>query len=299
MKDCSDEETDRLARAAKQMLDHSAQDLDPWTIGRLQRARLQALDKASRRRPWLVWAWGTAAFASLVAVVSVMWWTSSAGLHSSNLPLLEDLELVRSSENLELSEDLDFYDWLAEGLLRPDSATRWLLASVLWAATGTAVALAQGDRAGVPWNQLTPGEQQLLQRFSETWDQFPPRKQERLRRGAQQWGTMTSEERQEAKQRFKQWRSLPPEQQQQLRERYQRYRQWPPEQRESVRNARQWFKSLPPEERKALREKFRTMTPEERKAYKRELRRRYESQGSVIEPHDQSTPPTDHPASGQ
>ncbi|QOJ35613.1 MAG: DUF3619 family protein [Nitrospira sp.] len=115
MKDCSDEETDRLARAAKQMLDHSAQDLDPWTIGRLQRARLQALDKASRRRPWLVWAWGTAAFASLVAVVSVMWWTSSAGLHSSNLPLLEDLELVRSSENLELSEDLDFYDWLAEG----------------------------------------------------------------------------------------------------------------------------------------------------------------------------------------
>lgn len=122
MKDCSDEETDRLARAAKQMLDHSVQDLDPWTIGRLQRARLQALDKASRRRPWLVWAWGTAAFASLVAVVSVMWWTSSAGLHSSNLPLLEDLELVRSSENLELSEDLDFYDWLgfwwwAQGLV--------------------------------------------------------------------------------------------------------------------------------------------------------------------------------------
>lgn len=60
-----------------------------------------------------------------------------------------------------------------KALLRPDSATRWLLASVLWAATGTAVALAQGDRAGVPWNQLTPGEQQLLQRFSETWDQFP------------------------------------------------------------------------------------------------------------------------------
>ena len=72
-------------------------------------------------------------------------------------------------------------------------------------------AWAQGDQAGVPWSQLSPGEQQLLQRFSDNWDQFPPRKQQRLRNGARRWGTMTPEERQEAKQRFKEWRSLPPE----------------------------------------------------------------------------------------
>ena len=86
---------------------------------------------------------------------------------------------------------------------------RALLACVIVLVCGVASAWAQGDATGVPWNQLSPGEQQLLQRFSENWDELPPRKQQRLRSGAQQWGTMTPEERQEAKQRFKQWRTLP------------------------------------------------------------------------------------------
>lgn len=81
---------------------------------------------------------------------------------------------------------------------------RALLVCVIVLACGVASAGAQGDSAGVPWSQLSPGEQQLLQRFSDNWDQLPPRKQQRLRNGAQQWGTMTPEERQEAKQRFKQ-----------------------------------------------------------------------------------------------
>ena len=48
-------------------------------------------------------------------------------------------------------------------------------------------AWAQGDQTGVPWSQpSSPGEQQLLQRFSDNWDQLPPRKQQRLRNGARQ-----------------------------------------------------------------------------------------------------------------
>ena len=154
-----------------------------------------------------------------------------------------------------------------------------LLVGIMAVFIALSPAWAQGDQTGVPWSQLSPGEQQLLQRFSDNWDQLPPRKQQRLRNGARQWGTMTPEERQEAKQRFKEWRSLPPEQRQQLRERYQQFRQLPPERRESVRDARRWFRSLPPEQRKELREKFQTMSPEERRAYRRELRRQYGGSG--------------------
>ena len=74
-----------------------------------------------------------------------------------------------------------------------------LLCVLIVVAGGVVPVRAQGDSAGVPWSQLSPGEQQLLQRFGDTWDQLPPRKQQRLRNGAQQWGTMTPEERQEAK----------------------------------------------------------------------------------------------------
>lgn len=173
----------------------------------------------------------------------------------------------------------------------PENADRPMMKVVLICmillGCGVASAWAQGDPTGVPWSQLSPGEQQLLQRFSGTWDQFPPRKQERLRNGAHQWGTMTPEERQEAKQRFKQWRTLPPEQQQQLRERFQQFRQLPPEQRESVRNARRWFRSLPPEQRKALREKFQSMSPEERRAYRRELRLQQGGNGGQQAPVEQ------------
>lgn len=84
-----------------------------------------------------------------------------------------------------------------------------LLVGIMAVFIALSPAWAQGDQTGVPWSQLSPGEQQLLQRFSDNWDQLPPRKQQRLRNGARQWGTMTPEERQEAKQRFKEWRSLP------------------------------------------------------------------------------------------
>ena len=54
------------------------------------------------------------------------------------------------------------------------------LIGILVLVIGVMPAWAQGDQAGVPWSQLSPGEQQLLQRFSDNWDQLPPRKQQLL-----------------------------------------------------------------------------------------------------------------------
>ena len=114
MNEPSNPQADLLAAAAKRLLDKTVQDLDRNTTLSLQRARLTALDAASAQRLWFRWAGGMA-LASLVALALTLWiWPSVEGNHS-HLPLLEDLELMQSSENIELSEDLEFYDWLANG----------------------------------------------------------------------------------------------------------------------------------------------------------------------------------------
>ena len=113
MNDRSDEQPDQFAAAVKRLLDESVQDLDRKTVLALQRARVQAIDRASARRPWLQWSGGLA-LVSVATLAVTMWLWQANGVNHSPL-LLEDLELMQSPENLELSEDLEFYDWLADG----------------------------------------------------------------------------------------------------------------------------------------------------------------------------------------
>jgi len=167
------------------------------------------------------------------------------------------------------------------------SAMIWafcLIAVLLW--SPPVWAQAQVER--VPWSQLTPSDQQYLQRFSEKWDQLPRQRQERLLNGVNKWRNMTPEERREAKERFQRWRELPPEQQQHLRERFQRFKNLPPEQQESLREARRWFKSLPPEQRQQLKGKWKNMTLEERQAFKKDFHRPSTDQDRTRLPVDQS-----------
>jgi len=104
---------DPLAAAAKRLLDQSVQDLDQRAVLAIQRARVNAVSHSSATRPWLRWA-GAVALASMAVLAVTMWMGPSTGGNHSHL-LLEDLELMQSPENLELSEDLEFYDWLADG----------------------------------------------------------------------------------------------------------------------------------------------------------------------------------------
>ncbi len=109
----SDEQLDPLAVAAKRLLDDSVEALDRNTILSLQRARLNAVSLSRTGRPWLRWA-PALALASMAALAATLWLWQVNGVNHSHL-LLEDLELMQSPENLELSEDLEFYDWLADG----------------------------------------------------------------------------------------------------------------------------------------------------------------------------------------
>ncbi len=49
-----------------------------------------------------------------VAVLTVMFWTKQPLPEHHISPLVEDIDLVLSAENVELADDLEFYHWLAD-----------------------------------------------------------------------------------------------------------------------------------------------------------------------------------------
>ena len=63
------------------------------------------------RRPWGKWAGVAVASIGLLTVVLL---ANQRDIENHGQPMLEDIELMTSPENVELSEDLEFYDWLAE-----------------------------------------------------------------------------------------------------------------------------------------------------------------------------------------
>ncbi len=96
-------------------LDRRAQDLDGATLSRLRRVRAEAVQQASTRRSRLPGGWRLAgaglALGLLVAALL-------PGLHQATpaqpIPGDELLEVATLDVDLEVVEDLEFYEWLSE-----------------------------------------------------------------------------------------------------------------------------------------------------------------------------------------
>lgn len=97
---------------AKRVLDRAVEELHQPAIVRLQRGRLAALERRSRRSFWIAWASGLAV-ASVAALVVYLWMPQPASQQHAAVSL-DDVELVTSVENVELAEDLEFFHWLAD-----------------------------------------------------------------------------------------------------------------------------------------------------------------------------------------
>lgn len=78
--------------------------------------------------------------------------------------------------------------------------------------------------AGTPWNALTPGEQEILQKHRRDWNDYPPEKQDRLRDGAQRYLDLPQDKRDKVRRKQEQYRKLPPDERKRLREQYRRQR---------------------------------------------------------------------------
>jgi hypothetical protein len=104
----SDQETEFVGRL-RQQLDRHADQLDEVTASRLRAARRRALEANTRRAfRWLPVSGVAAAAAALLAVL--VWQQHSGDLAA----VQEDWDILAAGEELELIEELEFYDWLEQ-----------------------------------------------------------------------------------------------------------------------------------------------------------------------------------------
>ena len=106
------QDDEQMGERLGQQLRDSETQLDELTVARLQAARRQALDQATTisRRGRTGWALGGFATAAVAVLAIVLWHGGS--MHAPDLPG-DDWDLLVEGD-LQLIEDLDFYDWLPE-----------------------------------------------------------------------------------------------------------------------------------------------------------------------------------------
>lgn len=79
-------------------------------------------------------------------------------------------------------------------------------------------------RGEIPWQSLSPQEQEALRRYRNQWDGYSGERQEDMRRGAQRYLELPPQKRREVEQQRQQYEQMSPEQRRRLREQYQRER---------------------------------------------------------------------------
>lgn len=112
-----------LERRAQAALDRQVERLDGETRSRLTEARYRAVDAAAgtRHTRWL--RWQLAGAAAAVAGVALTTWLMQ--VPPDALPgaeIMTDLELIELDADLELVEEAEFYQWLADAPLAADDA---------------------------------------------------------------------------------------------------------------------------------------------------------------------------------
>ena len=100
---------------ARALFEDSVERLDAGTRSKLTQARNRALDEVSKGGAQRRWLWAPAGGVALAAIVAVV--LSSNGWRSgadTGALALEDIDIVADSENLEMLEDVEFYQWLGD-----------------------------------------------------------------------------------------------------------------------------------------------------------------------------------------
>lgn len=103
---------DELNRNIRQVLDESTDALDAHTLSKIRQIRAQAVEKAADKSfNWFGVISGALATACVMILAVIILMQSPTPMQP--VPV-DDLELISSSDNLELYEDLEFYEWLEE-----------------------------------------------------------------------------------------------------------------------------------------------------------------------------------------
>lgn len=107
--------SDEFEKKAKSLLDEGLDDLDPAITRRLQQARYAALEKAKPRSIWSFYPQAISAmFAVTIISASLYFNYDNNTLNNTELAMEVDIEMLTANESLDLIEDFEFMQWLAE-----------------------------------------------------------------------------------------------------------------------------------------------------------------------------------------
>lgn len=101
-----------FVRQLKTMLDDGNARLDARVRSRLTQARYAALAQADARPNLWLRQWAPAAGIAAAAVLTVLAWPTARQEQQPPDEALNDLEIVLAGENLDMLENLDFYEWV-------------------------------------------------------------------------------------------------------------------------------------------------------------------------------------------
>jgi len=101
---------EEMLDAIKQQLDESEQSLDQDTLRKLRQSRYAALEQLQKPKRYWVPATAAMAMTAMVTVIGLQVMTPDSVVPQS--PFMEDVNLLSASDELELYEELEFYQWL-------------------------------------------------------------------------------------------------------------------------------------------------------------------------------------------
>lgn len=107
-------EEQRLVSGVRRELDRSCNALDGQTLSRLNRIRHAALERKQARASRLLLPFGGFVTACVLVVTVMTFYPGSVPDTDAVASPLEDIEILTSSDSLDLYEDYEFYRWLAE-----------------------------------------------------------------------------------------------------------------------------------------------------------------------------------------
>ena len=105
--------------AAKSTLENNVEQIDEQTQARLNAARRQAVEACSSKQTiaarfsnWILPVGGLATLGAAL-LVAVTLWTLPAEKEIEPMAVLEDINLLTGSEDIDFYQELEFYEWLA------------------------------------------------------------------------------------------------------------------------------------------------------------------------------------------
>jgi hypothetical protein len=78
------------------------------------------------------------------------------------------------------------------------------------------------QRGDIPWQSLSPEEQDALRRYRNQWDGYSSERQQEMRRGAQRYLELPPQKRREVERQRQEYQQMSPEERKRLREEYKR-----------------------------------------------------------------------------